>query len=527
MTLATGYVIGLPALVAVSAIASNLASHGAHLHDAIPAIRPLVRTLAACLLIATIAWGIALSIAWPARRSQHPARAGILLLLPLMLPPYLAYSGWGLLRAPGTTLGDWLMLGPGPGLPNPWPMWAGYILAVLGLALAIFPLPTLIFWLGFRAVDQQFGSLHEGLLLEPISRVARLWHTLAATRGTALAALALPALVMLGSAVPLHLAQLDTLAIDLWRRLDLLPAADHWRLWLAAWPVLTIAIASGWWLSRTLEAPLGGLGAITPGRAKLPRIAWCWIMIAAVLPVALHARSLSGPAALLDFWRVHHAAMLSSAVVALVVGLLAAILSFITWIAWLPHPGQPASRFKASLLRAALTLWIAAGLIPGILIGLAMLHAWQALESILPRRALDQPAFALIPLVLAHLARFGFIPVLIGLWLARTTPRDLIDLAALEGHDSPRSLTRTLLQPRLIGALVAGGFAGLLSLHEIEASVILQPPGTDNLARVMLQNLHYLRDDALAAGVITIAGTIGITLVFLACIIPRLGSRQR
>jgi hypothetical protein len=43
-----------------------------------------------------------------------------------------------------------------------------------------------------------------------------------------------------------------------------------------------------------------------------------------------------------------------------------------------------------------------------------------------------------------------------------------------------------------------------LSLHEIEAAIWVQRPGEPFLARVMLDDLHYARDERLAVGVITV-----------------------
>src|SRR5690606_38286480 len=66
-------------------------------------------TLGVAGIIALLATTIALPAAWATRTWRGPAL--VALLVPMLLPSYLAYSGWGLLRAPGTALGDWLMMG--------------------------------------------------------------------------------------------------------------------------------------------------------------------------------------------------------------------------------------------------------------------------------------------------------------------------------------------------------------------------------------------------------------------------------
>ena len=47
---------------------------------------------------------------------------------------------------------------------------------------------------------------------------------------------------MIGSAVPLHLAQVETFAILIWRDLNL--TTEPARVWVRAWPLLLVAIAA-------------------------------------------------------------------------------------------------------------------------------------------------------------------------------------------------------------------------------------------------------------------------------------------
>ena len=54
--------------------------------------------------------------------------------------------------------------------------------------------------------------------------------------------------MMIGSAVPLHLAQIDTYAIRIWLGLNETRREEHWKVWLAAWPLVAAAIAAGWTL---------------------------------------------------------------------------------------------------------------------------------------------------------------------------------------------------------------------------------------------------------------------------------------
>src|SRR5690606_10713855 len=68
-----------------------------------------------------------------------------LLMAPLLLPQYLVYSGWDLLRDPGSGIGDWLARQPG------WAsIWAGYVLAVGGMALWAWPIAAIPLAAGIR-----------------------------------------------------------------------------------------------------------------------------------------------------------------------------------------------------------------------------------------------------------------------------------------------------------------------------------------------------------------------------------------
>ena len=73
--------------------------------------------------------------------------------------------------------------------------------------------------------------------------------------------------------------------------------------------------------------------------------------------------------------------------------------------------------------------------------------------------------------------------------------------------------------PALIGA---GIVVGLLSFHEIEAAVQIQPPGAGNLARRLLDYLHYARLQDLSAAAVLLIGS-GVTAALAAawlCGIP-------
>src|SRR5690606_5830272 len=84
---------------------------------------------------------LAAALAIPAARVLARGRSRLAgwLIAPAMVPVYLSYSGYGLARAPGTALGDWLERAAEHGMR--WaPILAGQTLAVAGLSLWATPL---------------------------------------------------------------------------------------------------------------------------------------------------------------------------------------------------------------------------------------------------------------------------------------------------------------------------------------------------------------------------------------------------
>lgn len=465
-------------------------SHGAGALAGVSA-SDLARTLAYALAIGVLGTVMGYPAGWALR--SLPARLVPLLAVPLLLPNYLAYAALGLARAPDTWLGDLLARGPGSG-PNWWALAAARAQAILGLTLWSWPLAAFVVGLGARGVgDDTLDALRldaPGAFVRQRARAAMLGPWLALS-------VAGVAIVMLGATVPFHLAQIDVAAVRVWLLLDQAGASERWRAWAGAMPLLAPALLAGLVpLAWRRREPGAG-----PERRRAPRAAVAWTAAAwgasVVLPLLLLVGSLREPGSLLTFWRVAGEGLAFSAGVAAWVGAGGAFLGLCAWYALsasTPGRGLLARAGVACSARA----WVAAALIPGVLIGSATAAAWNTLA---PGRWLaDTPAL----LVLGHLARFGFVGVLAGAWLARHEPADLRACRAIDGADSPRAWAAACLPAPWGGwwVLAAAGLAtACLSLHEIEVGVFVQPPGPGNLAQHLLSLLHFQRmEDLSAAG---------------------------
>lgn len=472
----------------------GLAADGVAAVENVP-VRVVARTLGWTGLIGVAAAVLAWPAAWAARRL--PVGWILLLLVPMLMPSYLAYAGWGLLRAPGTPLGDWLLAGP-----NWRPVAAGRALAIVGLILWAWPLAMIVLVARFRRLD---AAVLDALRLEapPLRRAL----TVAAmTRGATLAAIAAVTLVMLGSAVPLHLAQVETHAILLWRLLDESPVSHHWRVWAAAWPLVLFAGVAACFVACELRGHEGDSEPVAgraPGRRVRPRdvvrngssLFACLLWGVSVLaPAAFFVGSIRQAGSIPRFWRANGEAIRTSTAVALAaagVGVLIAICAWQTFAR-----GGRAARVAA----VCLGVLLAGALLPGILVGSATAAAWNMFDA--TRTLADSEAVV----VLGHVARFGAFAALAGWWLAATEPAEQRALRRLDGADTPTGWAAAALPGGLAPLLGTGAAIAALSFHEIEAAVMLQPPGSESFARVMLQNLHFARMEDLSAGAVLVIG---------------------
>lgn len=476
----------------------------------------LLQSLAWAGVIALAATGLAWPMAWAIRRRGWPA--AMLVLAPTLLPPYLAYAGWNLLRAPDSWLGSLIERAAAHG--HRWvPITTGRVLAVVGLCLWAAPLAAGVLSITLRRLDE---ALLDQLRLDAGPRAIR--HRIRLTLPGLVAAFLLTLLLMLGSAVPLHLAQMPTWSIRLWAGLDLIPPSQQGRLWLHAWPLVLIAVAGVAVLAR-LVSPATGWAE--PGPRRVPAsgsVLWaCLVPVISVLAplvlFALHVRSLRS---LETFWRVSGRAVADGLLVAAAVGAISMAVVVVTWAAlggaWSRRTSAFAERSPA--LNPALIMVMGltiAGLLPGVMVGAAVAGAWDGVGPIRDSAAV---------LILAHLARFAAVPALAGVWLRRSESPVDRDLRAVDGAVGVAGWARACW-PAHRGVIVGAGLAAaLLSFFEIESSVVVQPPYMDNLSRQILGYLHFARTDEMSAAAVTLL-TAGLGLAVAAGWLSRPGPLSR
>ncbi|MEC9374236.1 MAG: hypothetical protein VYC34_10350 [Planctomycetota bacterium] len=442
----------------------------------------LVKTVGVAALIGALAAALAFPAAWSMRRL--PIAWCAIMLAPLILPSHLVYAAWGLLRAPGTWLGS-VIAADAPTLA---PI-ASFTQAVLGLALWAWPIAALVMAAWARSIG---SDSMDALRQAAPGRFALARTTLRMMLGGMAASAGVVALLMLGSAVPLHLSQVETYSIVVWR--ELAETGGAASVWLSAAPLVLFGVLGGWLLGgRALRADAQEATFIRRDRGVHSGwIAGAWIIwgVSTLAPLALLATSVKDGEAWQRVWPMQREALAATAETALGVGAIALFVGVGAAMAF----SRGARGFTHGGERLALRVWLMLALVPGVLIGgaVARVGTSGAADWLLDTRA---------GVIVSHAARFGCVAALAGWWLAGMEPRALVDARRIAGPETVRAWLATSGRMQGFGLLGAAAVAALLSAHEIEATVMVAPPGRDNLARRLLDQLHYLRmDDLCAAG---------------------------
>lgn len=457
---------------------------------------PSRRLFAGSVLWAVGIGALATVLAWPA--AWLVARRGVRLwmLLPLLAPSYLAYHSLGLARDPTTWLGGMIersAMSPPDGPGMYWlPVLVGRVLAFIGLGLWAWPVAALVLGRAFRSAEAEMG---DALRLDGVGWLSRQWAYARRVRGAVVRAAGLVALVMLGSSVPLHLANAPTIAITAWQEVVLHPGTPG--VWLLTWPLLVMAAAGAWVLSGAVLRAETGVDAregARPARAAL-RSTLAMVAASTVVPLLLYAMFLRRWASIPAFVRVSGDAAAWSVGVAALVGIGAALVCGVFWWACATR-GTGGGAQRAA--RVALCGLVFAALAPGILVG----HAWAAFWVTVgaPDAWMDTAA----PTVLAHLTRFAGIAALAGCVLAGLEPAGTRDARAIDAGSSLLAWVRTGLSWGMLAGVAV--CVACLSLHEIESSIVVQPPGMLSLPQTMLGNLHFARQEETSAGAIVVIG---------------------
>lgn len=460
--------------------------------EAPPFVGQLIRSLAYPLTIGALATLLAIGPARLLALSRRPAIPAALICLPLLLPTYLSYAGWNVLRRPTTPLGDWIAR-----LHPSTIQGIDQALGVLGLVLWSWPIAALLLSTHFARLDRDHA---DALALEGASPLRRTLVTLAQVRGGIWASILLIAMLMLGSAVPLHLAQIDTISIRIWADLGTMPAE---LVWPRAWPLLLTSAAGAWLLTKALGQLLENPKVAIRRPAALRSdsiLLWLALGLSILAPIILFWVGLRSTRTLLTFWQgtgpLLLRALAQSAAVGAGVGVVAVGFWALRATSW--RRGEPLRVLSVVVF----AVFAFAALLPGVLVGTAV----KMMGNLGPGWWADLLDGGL-GLFLAHVARLGVVGCVVGWALAALEPADLRQSRlTLQGGATLRAwwLSHGVTHwPVALGVALA---VMAMSLQEIEATVMLSPPGYQSLSARLLEHLHYNAEEQMMAAGLTISG---------------------
>lgn len=405
---------------------------------------------------------------------------------PLLLPPYLSAAAWmdllglmGLFRvqmdgaaqnnAYGTIFSNSAVLPP-----------AMSLCAIASLAFSFFPIVTLMLSAALRNYDER---LEEPALLVGGTRQASRsikWPLLAPH--AVAAALIVFVLALVEFAVP-SLLQVNVYTVEIFARfsttydagsaaaqslplilLGLLPAIAYLifirprRRWLSGRP-----------RSKHCQEPC------SPARRVLTSVSWVFLIIAIVAPLAfLFFRSLP-LSSYIEVWKTARDEILSSLLLAAISATALTVLAAAMTLA--AHAHSPGARLYA--------LSAIPFLASGPLLGIGLIWIWNRPGPF--AMVYDTPAV----LVLACTARFLFFAYY-GIHAAtRSLPRRFEEAAAVSAVSWWRYVTGILFPLSAPALAAVWGLAFVFSFRELDAAVLVAPPGWNPLAVRMFSLLHY------------------------------------
>lgn len=449
------------------------------------------------------------------------ARWGPLVFVPMALPNYLAYWAFGQIRAPGTWVGDAIERAISSG--QTWvPMFVGRLVAVLGLSLWAWPIVAI----AVGAVLARVATDVRDAMRMDVGRGRRAVMELRLAWRGVVGGAALVLLVMMGSAVPLHLAQVPTLSLAAWQVLSLMPGSA--AAWAALWPVLLPSLVAAAWLARRVvmaakrgaiekdNAVDGRVGSdLTGNGGRGWRSLSVWgvaVLLGLSVPMPMGAMLLT----IRDFavfsrfgWEMGEATN-TSLRVALWVGVGCGVITLISARALSRGASRAVSGFHTALVALLVFLVLA----PGLLVGSAWTHAFAVGPGTWGLSWLREVGDTQWALILAHLSRFAGLAALAGAGIAWMDARGAREVRAVDGATSAWSWLEAggalgSAVRGLLGCVWVGLLGGVLSFHEIEATVMVQPPGLTTVAQVVLGYLHFSRlQEMSVAGIYLIGGAM-------------------
>ena len=448
---------------------------------------------ASVLWTRTAAWAIGIALGatllgWgPGRLLANRLRAGrgglllVGLLWPLLVPSYvLFYAIWQSWPV-DSSVHEWLV------------HVDGLVVArqiTLGLALVLWSWPLAALCIAPVAATWAHER-DDQLVIDAAGWGRRLWHRLRHDGPGLVVAVVFIAMLVFADTTCFDLAGVFTIANEL-RAMESMGAGR--AMHELGWPAVALSIVGAVVVLRCLQTPpVLDRQRIVPIRAAGwfgLLVLWCVTLPLPVVALWLHA----GPLDTETYRSLYGGAMGTAIIRALCVGALSVIPLLL-----LVRLQLDASRLVRWCAGFAGVIWLAAGLVPGTVLGAMVESAWNP-------DALGMHASG-GALLLALWARTALIPVVIAWWLVRSEPRALRDARAVEVGHGLASLWGTMT-PRLVPAIcTCFMLVSALSIGDIVLTGLLAPPAdTMPLAVSLLNAMHYQRPEVVVLSLLVLLG---------------------
>jgi iron(III) transport system permease protein len=222
--------------------------------------------------------------------------------------------------------------------------------------------------------------------------------------------------------------------------------------------------------------------------SSLRRLALLVLAAQVLVPLVVLAGAVGTPQSLLRIVAENRQELIYSLVVALVAGLVCIV------------PALAVASLLAGRRGTARLWWLLVALplaVPAPLAGIGLTRMWAG-------TGLASPAAGVVMPVLAALARFTPLAVLVLLARLQRIETDLID--AVRVFQPSRSQGWRLRLRLLLPALLAGaGITFALTIGELGATLIVVPPGSSTMTMKIYSYLHYGASDAVAGSCLLVA----------------------
>lgn len=264
----------------------------------------------------------------------------------------------------------------------------------------------------------------------------------------------------------------------------------------------TIALVAGRKLATDEPVEVGKEpAALRPG-VGWKVSAWMVVVVAVFVPIASMVLSLKEPLNLVRLWDEFSPQLTGSLVIAGVAGAVCLLVSL----------GACDAR-----LRALSVIALLAFLVGGQLIAIALIRIYN-------RPWLDWVYNGLPVIVMSHVARFGWLPLLAGGATWARGFRQVRELAATDGATRAQATIHVVWPIAWPTLLSAGLLVVALALTEVPATVLLSPQRPQPIIPMLMTWVHMLRYDAMIQASLALCAMVSV-LALIAVTLLKFGRR--